>query len=289
MARFAWIVVGLMLIVVPAGIPVVGASAQPARTFALSISANDCDSNPRENQEAICAPSIGTVVSVSLDSGEFIGSCTLEFFESPNGGVGAACGVEGVPFNSSLVITEDPASLPAGYVPLDSPQTFEVGDAIPGGGDQTVISFINVLQEGLGGEPPPVYRATYFYGGTCEELSTEAGFYPLNPVVLAQGEVVGQSVAIEAETSNKTVDIPLDTLIDEPHAIAVSTTLSTDSTIIACGEIGGVNDHDGELIIGLREMNNSGFTGIARLAYNNEDAEKTDVAVYLAQGLADES
>jgi hypothetical protein len=281
------VMVAVALLVLLAGSSVIGASAQREGTFTLSIGAHDCDADPRENSDAICAPNAGTVVTVSLESGEVIGSCTLETSPFPSGGIVSSCGVEGVPFNSTLIIAEDPATLPLGYEPVNSPQTFEVGDVIPGGGDGTVIGFINVLQEGLGGEPPLIYRWTVITKGTCDSM--EDWFYPLYPVVMAEGEPVGQSIAIEAETTYRTVDLLLDTLIDEPHLIAVYETMDSSDPVVACGEIGGVNDGDGELVIGLREMNDSGFTGIARLAYNNEDAQKTDVAVYLAQGLADES
>jgi hypothetical protein len=287
MALSRRIIVGVLLLLVFAGVSAIGASAQ-SDTTGISISAYDCDSSPRENPNAICAPSGGTVINVSLDSGEFIGSCTLETNYPPFGGVWATCGVDGVPFNSTLVIAEDPESLPAGYVPINSPQTFEVGDTIPGGGDETTVGFTNVLQEGSGGVPPVVYRRTSLQNGSCEALE-EPSYYPLYPVVIAEGEPVGQAIATEAETSHRTVDNPLDTLIDEPHAIVVYENLTQNAPIIACGEIGGMNDHDGELVIGLREMNDSGFVGMAKLSYNAEDAEQTDVAVYLAQGLQYES
>jgi hypothetical protein len=263
-----------------------GAFAQREGTFTLSIGGANCDSDPRENTNAICAPAGGVVINVALESGESIGSCTLKISYPPSGGVTAGCGVEGVPFNSTLIISEDSASLPKGYEPINSPQTFVTTDVIPGGGEGSVISFTNVLQPDSGGEPPAVYRMTNLYGGTCDEVDMQNGYYPLSPVVMAQGEPVGQSIAIEAETGYQTVNILLDTLIDEPHVIAVHETLRPESAIIACGEIGGVNDRDGELVIGLKEMNNSGFTGIARFSYNPEDAQKTDIAVYLAKGLA---
>jgi hypothetical protein len=281
--RFVLVAISLLCL---SGVSSVGVSAQREGTTGISIGGANCDADPRENPDAICAPAGGVVINVSIDSGEIIGSCTLKTSFTPYGGVWSICGVDGIPFNSTLVISEDPDSLPKGYEPLNSPQTLEVGDTIPGGGDQTTINFTNVLQEGSGGQPPLVYRSTSLYGGSCDEIA-KVGYSPLYPVVIAEGERVGQSIAIEAETGYRTVDIPLDTLIDEPHVIVVRKSLDSQSTIIACGEIGGVNDQDDELVIGLHEMNNSGFTGIARLAYNAEDAQKTDVAVYLAAGLAD--
>jgi hypothetical protein len=279
------VVLAAIVLLCLGGVSSVGASAQREGTFTLSIGGANCDSDPHENTKAICTPAGGVVINVELESGESIGSCTLKISNPPSGGVAAGCGVEGVPFNSTLIISEDPASLLKGYEPINSPQTFVTTDVIPGGGEGPVISFTNVLQAGSDGEPPAIYRMTNLYGGTCDEPDMQNGYYPLSPVVLAQGEPVGQSIAIEAETGYQTVNIPLDTLIDESHVIAVHENLKPNAPIIACGEVGGVNDHDGELVIGLKEMNNSGFTGIARLSYNPADDQKTDVAVYIAKGL----
>src|SRR5215211_8375009 len=141
------VVGAVMLLSVLVGISGSDVSAQgEAETFTLSIGGSDCDSDPRENPDAICAPSDGIRVIVTLGSGTLIGFCTLEVFYTPYGGVASSCGVEGVPLNSTLIIEVDPDSLPVGYRPLNSPQTFEVGDLIPGGGDAPVISIINVWQ-----------------------------------------------------------------------------------------------------------------------------------------------
>jgi hypothetical protein len=261
----------------------VGAAAQEDESFVLSIGGSLCDVDPRDNPDAICAPSDGVRITIELDSGRLIGSCTLEFFYSPYGGVGSGCGVEGVPPNSTVTIAVDEDSLPVGYRALNSPQTFEVGDIQPGGGDAPLISFLIVWQPSLGGEPPPIFRWAVIDNGICTDLKGED--VRLYPVVIAKGPRVGQANAVEAETSNRTVAKPLDLLIDEPHAVVVHERLDSRSPIIACGEIGGANNGDGELIIGLHEMNGSGFFGVVRLSYNAGDREQTDVTVYLVNEL----
>jgi hypothetical protein len=284
---FGRIVSAVVMVLCLFGLSGGGVVAQREGTFGISIGAHDCDSDPRENPDANCAPSVGTVMTVSA-GGELIGQCTVEAFNTPYGGIGSGCAVDGVPFNSTVYIYEDISSLRFGYEPINNPEVLVTTDVIPGGGDGPVVDFINVLKKGSGGKPPVVYRSTSISGGTCSEVE-QIGYYPLNPVVIAEGDPVGQPVAIEAETMYQTFDRPLDILIDEPQAIVVHETLDSQGPIIACGEIGGVNDHDGELVIGLHEMNDSGFVGMAKLSYNAEDTEKTDIAVYLAQGLEEES
>jgi hypothetical protein len=73
-------------------------AAQTDDTFTLSISAANCDLNPFVARDATCTPVAGPVVVVSLESGEFVGSCTLETFPTPYGGVASGCGVDGVEF-----------------------------------------------------------------------------------------------------------------------------------------------------------------------------------------------
>jgi hypothetical protein len=278
------IVAVVLLLSVLVGMSGVGVSAQgEEETFTLSIGGSDCDADPRDNPAAICAPSDGMRVVVTLDSGRLIGSCTLEVFYTPYGGVASSCGVEGVPLNSTLIIEVDPNSLPVGYRSLNSPQTFQTTDIIPGGGDSPVISIITVWQQSIGGEPPLIYRWAVIHHGICNDIKDEV--VRLYPVVIAKGPRVGQADAIEAETSYRTVDKSLDVLIDEPHVVVVHERLDSRSPVIACGEIGGRNDGDGELIIGLHEMNGSGFFGVVRLSYNADDPEQTDVAVYLVNGL----
>ena len=276
---------------------------QAEDTFTLSISAFNCDTDPGSSVNARCVSNAGTVVTVSLESGSLIGSCTLEPFETPYGGVASVCGVVGVPFNSTLIVAEDLTTLPAGYTAINSPQVFVTTDLIPGGGDQAVINFFNVLQgqertavpNQVPESPTAVeepardeeVRPAAIHAGSCDDLGRVQTV--LSDALPPQGPPVGQRSAIEAETGSTTADVSLDDLIDEDHAIAVLESDDQDAEVIACGDIGGTDDDDGALIIGLQEVDDSDFTGIAYLAYNGSDATLTDVSIFVAEGLASES
>jgi hypothetical protein len=73
----------------------------------------------------------------------------------------------------------------------------------------------------------------------------------------------------------------LDAILGADHVVNVHLSAEEIETYIACGEIGGRLTPEGAVIIGLRELNNSGFTGIAYLA-PGADGASTDVSVFVA-------
>nr|MBA3282737.1 hypothetical protein [Acidimicrobiia bacterium] len=122
------------------------------------------------------------------------------------------------------------------------------------------------------------------YAGDCDALGEVVA--ELSDVALPVGDPVGQATAIQVEQSFSTAAVSLDAAIDGGNAVAVFAAAPDASSPVACGEIGGVNDHDGAIVIGLHEMNGSGLSGIAYLAYNALDpATTTDVSIFLVQGL----
>ncbi|MGI8483609.1 MAG: hypothetical protein ACR2OU_05045 [Thermomicrobiales bacterium] len=252
---------------------------------AITISATLCDESPRTGSNANRLAIGGIVINVALASGEWIGSCTIgDPVDTPWGGQIAMGAVQGIPFNSSLIVTEDESTIPPGSVALENPQTFEVGNLTPGGGDQTTITFANVRQAPANVPPAKstsTGRIARIYAGSCwNALGSVTA--ELTPVTMAQGEPVGQASGVEAETSHSTVNVLLDDIVDGPSAVAVFFSSDPNAGLAACGDIGGVNDHDGELVIGLREVNNSGHSGVARLAHNADDTSQTDVTIHLA-------
>jgi plastocyanin len=84
------------------------------------------------------------------------------------------------------------------------------------------------------------------------------------------GEVVAQSTT--------TIQAALNDLLSGQFALNVHESVDQIQNYIACGEIGG-RVVDNRLVIGLRELNDSGFTGVAVLAGTDEG---TDVTVYLS-------
>jgi hypothetical protein len=266
-------------------------------TFSLSISGYNCEIDPTNIGigNGGCEQNGGAVVTVALQGGEVIGSCTLELVPTPYGTLASICSVPGVPLNSTLVISVDEATLPAGYVAVNSPQVFEVGDIIPGGGDQSIISLYFVRQDGDGGDdgdgsPPigngePTSRPAMIHAGTCDDLGPVD--VVLADVLTPRGPAVGLASGIEAASGSTTVAYSLDVLIDEPHAIVVRAAAVNGAPVLVCGDVGGVDNDDGALVVGLSEVDDSGFVGIAYLAYNAVDGSRTDVSVFLAEGLAD--
>ena len=132
--------------------------------------------------------------------------------------------------------------------------------------------------------PHPVH----IHKGTCDNLDP-APLFPLNDVGAA-GEAVGARTAPTVATSTTTVEAALADVIAGGHAINVHESAANIGNYIACGDVGGrleigVGAGQGDrLAVGLRELNGSGYSGVAVLI---AAGDRTEVVVYLGQGLAD--
>lgn len=110
------------------------------------------------------------------------------------------------------------------------------------------------------------------------------------PGGLTMSPAMGASSAIAVETSQTLVDATLDDLLAQPYAINVHESQDNIQNYIACGDLGGemmtgsAMANGGVLAIGLRELNNSGESGIALLRAT--DNNQTMVWLYLAKGLS---
>ena len=105
---------------------------------------------------------------------------------------------------------------------------------------------------------------------------------PLTDLTAPVGEGVGQAEsATPAESSFTNVPMTLDAILGADHAINVHLSAERIDTYIACGELGGVVDASGSLVVGLREESDSGYTGIAFLS-PGADGASTDVSVFIA-------
>jgi hypothetical protein len=124
-------------------------------------------------------------------------------------------------------------------------------------------------------------RPAHIHVGNCDEIGEVVA--PLTELTgAAGGDRVGQARrAIPAESSFTSVPLTLDAILGADHAINVHLSAEEIDTYIACGEIGGSLSPDGSLIIGLRELNDSGFTGIAFLA-PGADGASTDISTFIA-------
>lgn len=103
----------------------------------------------------------------------------------------------------------------------------------------------------------------------------------------APGSVVGPLNALEYASedggvawSESTVDLTLDAILAEPHAVVVHESADNMGNYILCGNIGGVLV-DGSLTIALGELNGSGHVGVAVLT---EGMGTTDVIAISSEG-----
>lgn len=134
------------------------------------------------------------------------------------------------------------------------------------------VGGVPVLAQATKEAPHPIH----IHSGTCDNLGDVV--VPLTDVALnTAGETFG-SPAVPVEESETDVEISLNDLLASPHAINIHESKDAIQTYIACGNIGG-RVVDGDLLIGLKEINGSGHSGIAKL---DTDDKTTDVQVYLA-------
>jgi plastocyanin len=121
--------------------------------------------------------------------------------------------------------------------------------------------------------------------GTCDALDPNPAF-PLTDVAIApdvSGDQAGGASAIPVERSVTTVDATLGDLRTGGYAINVHQSADDIGTYIACGNLSGIIDDSGALVVGLGELNDSGHSGVAILT---EQGEQTNVTVYLTEGLS---
>ncbi|HEY8446645.1 MAG TPA: hypothetical protein VIL01_06010 [Thermomicrobiales bacterium] len=138
-----------------------------------------------------------------------------------------------------------------------------------------------VAQEDMQATPEAgAARPAHIHNGTCEELGDVV--QPLTDLTAATGTAEGNADAIPAEYSYTLVPMSLDDILAEDHAINVHESAENIGNYIACGNLGGVRDANGALVIGLSELNDSGYTGIAYLAPDANDPSATGVSVFIA-------
>ena len=146
----------------------------------------------------------------------------------------------------------------------------------------------------------------HIHAGTCEELGDVV--FPLTNVSetgmmegmmggtpeadapeMGMSEPMGAESAATVETSYTVVDAALEEIVEGGHAINVHQSEENIEEYIACGDVGGRietgpgMEQGGTLVVGLGELNGSGYAGIAVLEGRGD---QTEVVLYLAEGLA---
>jgi uncharacterized cupredoxin-like copper-binding protein len=109
---------------------------------------------------------------------------------------------------------------------------------------------------------PP--RPSHIHIGDCDELGEV--IQPLTSLIVPTGQVLGNSDAVVAEAAFTIIPQSLNDLLATDHALKVHLSKEQIQIYLACGDIGGTVDANGALIVGLKELDDSGYTGIAYLA-----------------------
>lgn len=100
-----------------------------------------------------------------------------------------------------------------------------------------------------------------------------------NGTPMATQAGAGAASAIPVEASVTTVKTSLKDVLDGNHAIVVHESMANIGNYLVCGDIGGVVVGGTDLAVGLGELNNSGYSGVA-LLHDNGDGS-LQVSIYL--------
>ncbi len=142
-------------------------------------------------------------------------------------------------------------------------------------------------QEAAGDDPEP--RLAHIHEGTCDELIGPDFVFPLTDVEVPEGEAIGPDEVLAAAEpvaiSFTTLDVSLDELVEDAHAIDIHRSEQETDTFVTCGEIAGIPGPTGGLAIALRAQGDSGLGGIAFVVPNPANPAQTDVSVLLAEDL----
>jgi Bacterial SH3 domain len=152
--------------------------------------------------------------------------------------------------------------------------TSETGGPTTGGGQAVCLP---IAKTGAENAALPPFVAEIITGACDGEGET---VFELLDVSDEDGAVGVPPAALMAR-SVTTVRSALDDLTDERHSLVVRVS-ADDPTMVACGEIGGIRQGD-ELAVGVRERNDSGFSGVSLL--RGADGS-TLVYIYLGRGLS---
>ena len=137
---------------------------------------------------------------------------------------------------------------------------------------------ISIAAPSARGQETDAPHPAHIHSGTCDNLGDIVA--PLSEVAeLTAGESFGAATAVLVKESETDVPLPLGDILSAPHAINIHESAEAIQNYIACGDIGG-RVIDGDLVIGLRELNDSGHHGVAVLEGNDDG---TGVKVYLAE------
>jgi hypothetical protein len=126
---------------------------------------------------------------------------------------------------------------------------------------------------------PP--RPSHVHEGDCDEPGGVV--QGLTALTVPSGPTAGNSDAVLAEAAFSSIPLSVDQMLATDHSLKVHLSADQIDVYLVCGDIGGALDADGALIVGLKEQDGSGYTGIAYLVPNANG--QTSVSVMIAKVL----
>lgn len=150
-----------------------------------------------------------------------------------------------------------------------------LGSMVASGGSSTRAG---IQETDTGGGPYPAH----IHAGTCDALGDVV--HPLSDATHPEGDAQGSEPSLRVSSSTTRIPIALADLLAEPHALNVHKSAEDIGTYVACGDLGGVVV-EGELVIALAELDDSGLSGVAVI---REAGNETEVRFYLSQTTSDD-
>jgi hypothetical protein len=114
--------------------------------------------------------------------------------------------------------------------------------------------------------------------GSCAEQG--AVVTELRDVTPPSGDLQGSETGLAVWSSDTDASLRFSELLASPHAVVVG---EPDSPV-ACGDIGGTVDGDGDLTIGMAALDTPGYFGIAEFDGDDDD-DDDDLDITLHVGL----
>ena len=128
----------------------------------------------------------------------------------------------------------------------------------------------------------PVGWFAQIYSGNCLDLDAIAA--DLGVVQEGQGAAVGSGGTDPVAQGFGTAGVPFASLVESPHAVAISEDADFGRAIVACGDIAGNLTDTGALVIALRSQETGVVAGVAVLAPALDNPEVTSGSVFLIAG-----
>ncbi len=123
-----------------------------------------------------------------------------------------------------------------------------------------ILAVVALMTPSTLAQSTAVDRPAEIRAGTCSGLGDVV--VPLANLVFTAGDLQGQSTATPVEQSGTVVQFVIADFLAADHAVVVRES-PQDSTVVACGDIGGAMNPDGTLAVGMLGINGSGLSGIA--------------------------